>query len=222
MIIAVAVGLSLNNYLRRSAPGFWESWIGPVTDGEFAHLSWWTVSNVICLGVLPVGVARWAGWSLGDMGFGVGSLRRHARWYFTAAAVMVPVVIGVSRLPAFQTTYPFYAATEAPHYLQLLPVWWALYALQFVAVEGLFRGLLAVGVARRLRISPLVAAGLATIPYAMIHFGKPAPETFGAIVAGMTLSWLAMRSRSIWGGVALHITVALTMDIAVLHHLGIW
>ncbi len=221
VILAVAIGLSLNNYLKRSAPAFWDAVVSSTTDPDFARMSWWTVSNVFLLGVLPVVVARLSGWTFREMGFGLGSLRRHIGWYLGAAAVMVPTVIAISWFPAFQATYPFYRATDSSRYLALLPVWWLLYAIQFVAVEGLFRGVLAVGLVRRMRLEPLVAAGLATIPYAMIHFAKPAPETFGAIVAGVALSWLALRSRSIWGGVALHVTVALTMDIAVLHHLGI-
>jgi membrane protease YdiL (CAAX protease family) len=50
----------------------------------------------------------------------------------------------------------------------------------------------------------------------MIHYGKPMPETFGAILAGLLLGTLAMRTRSIWGGVLIHIGVATTMDVMAL------
>ncbi|MCA9320336.1 MAG: CPBP family intramembrane metalloprotease, partial [Planctomycetes bacterium] len=51
------------------------------------------------------------------------------------------------------------------------------------------------------------------IPYAMIHFTKPMPEAFGAIFAGVALGYLAMRTRSFYGGILLHYAVALTMDL---------
>ena len=54
------------------------------------------------------------------------------------------------------------------------------------------------------------------IPYCMIHFHKPLPEVFGAIVAGIVLGWLALETRSLWGGVLLHVAVALSMDVAAL------
>jgi membrane protease YdiL (CAAX protease family) len=54
------------------------------------------------------------------------------------------------------------------------------------------------------------------VPYCMIHFQKPMAETFGAIIAGLVLGTLAMRTRSIWGGVAIHAAVALTMDVLAL------
>jgi membrane protease YdiL (CAAX protease family) len=41
-------------------------------------------------------------------------------------------------------------------------------------------------------------------------------ETFGAIGAGLILGTLAMRTRSIWGGVLIHIGVAMTMDVLAL------
>ena len=51
------------------------------------------------------------------------------------------------------------------------------------------------------------------IPYVMIHFGKPFAETIGAIIAGIALGTLALRTRSIFGGVLIHVTVALSMDV---------
>jgi membrane protease YdiL (CAAX protease family) len=50
----------------------------------------------------------------------------------------------------------------------------------------------------------------------MIHYGKPLPETMGAIGAGLLLGTLAMRTRSIWGGVLIHVGVATTMDVLAL------
>ena len=54
------------------------------------------------------------------------------------------------------------------------------------------------------------------VPYCMIHYGKPMPETLGAIGAGLILGTLAMRTRSIWGGVLIHVGVAMTMDVLAL------
>lgn len=48
--------------------------------------------------------------------------------------------------------------------------------------------------------------------YKAREYHKPLPEAMGAIVAGVVLGWLALRTRSIWGGVLLHVAVALSMD----------
>jgi uncharacterized protein len=50
----------------------------------------------------------------------------------------------------------------------------------------------------------------------MIHFHKPFPEAIGSIIGGFVLCWLALKTRSIWGGVFLHVAVALTLDVLAL------
>ncbi len=52
-------------------------------------------------------------------------------------------------------------------------------------------------------------------------YGKPYPETMGAIAAGTTLGWLALKHRSVWLGVAVHFGVALSMDILAIRARGI-
>jgi membrane protease YdiL (CAAX protease family) len=56
------------------------------------------------------------------------------------------------------------------------------------------------------------------VPYCMIHYGKPYLEANGAIIAGIVLGSLAMRTRSIYAGFLVHITVALSMDLLALTH----
>ncbi len=59
------------------------------------------------------------------------------------------------------------------------------------------------------------------IPYVLIHYGKPLPETLGAAAAGLTLGYLALRHRSFWLGVAVHWAVALAMDLSAMARRGI-
>ena len=58
------------------------------------------------------------------------------------------------------------------------------------------------------------------IPYVMIHFGKPFPETLGAIVAGLVLGTMALRSRSIVPGILVHFSIAIGMDLLSLWQQG--
>ena len=92
-------------------------------------------------------------------------------------------------------------------------VWEALYAAQFLSLEIFFRGFILHGLRRALGANAIFVM---IVPYCMIHFGKPMPETLGAIGAGLILGTLAMRTRSIWGGVLIHIGVAMTMDVLAL------
>jgi membrane protease YdiL (CAAX protease family) len=57
-------------------------------------------------------------------------------------------------------------------------------------------------------------------PYMMIHFGKPGAEAVGAILAGAALGLVALRTRSIYAGMAIHIAVAWSMDLLALWRKG--
>jgi membrane protease YdiL (CAAX protease family) len=91
--------------------------------------------------------------------------------------------------------------------------WQWFYAIQFVALEFFFRGFLVHALRRQMGAYAILVM---TVPYCMIHFGKPIPETLGAIGAGLVLGFMSLKTRSIWMGAALHIAVAMTMDFAAL------
>jgi membrane protease YdiL (CAAX protease family) len=52
------------------------------------------------------------------------------------------------------------------------------------------------------------------IPYVMVHFNKPLPETFGALGAAMVLGALALRAGSCVPGIFVHWAVGMTMDVS--------
>ena len=54
------------------------------------------------------------------------------------------------------------------------------------------------------------------VPYNMIHYGKPFLEANAAIIAGIVLGTLALKTRSIWCGFLIHVSVAISMDLAAL------
>jgi hypothetical protein len=93
--------------------------------------------------------------------------------------------------------------------------WEAMYFAQFFALEIFFRGFW-LGVLRRSMGSGAIFA--MAVPYCMIHYGKPYLEANAAIVAGIALGSLSMRTKSIYQGFLVHITVAALMDWLALKH----
>ena len=110
-------------------------------------------------------------------------------------------------------TYPFYRLAARSAFD--LVAWELLYAAQFLALEFFFRGFMLAGLRRSVGVH---AIWIMVVPYTMIHFGKPLPETLGAIFAGLILGTLALRTKSIWSGVLIHVSVALNMDLLALGH----
>jgi len=192
-------------------PAPWVDWLRFSRWAELWEFVWWTGVRVTGFLLLPAIVIRSTGDRVRDQGLGVRGLRGHLPIYAGLYLAVLPLVIGVSFREDFASYYPFYGQA-ARSWFDLL-TWELLYALQFFALEFFFRGWWLTAPRRALgslAIFPMV------VPYAMIHLGKPLPEALASIVAGVILGTLAMRTRSIWGGVFLHVAVAWTMDAAAL------
>lgn len=178
--------------------------------------AWWAGARVLLYLVLPMLCVRLV-WRrpLRDFGLGLGRSREVRGVTLAAAAIGVVLVLVVSFAPSFQAKYPLYHG--AADGLRWLLLWWVLYAMQFVALEFFFRGFWIHA------LEPAMGAHAVTamiVPYAMIHFGKPLPETLGALLAGVALGLLALRARSIWPGVIVHVCVGVSMDLAALLQRG--
>ncbi len=188
--------------------------LGDGYDPYFGLLpyQYWGVSSLVIRVLVPLGVIVWVlRESPRDWGFRISGQWRHIRPYVYFLIAMVPVLLWVSTLQSFQNKYPFYdgAVLGGWHFwgFQLF------YGLQFLGVEGFFRGFMLFGLEKRFGY---YAIAIMTIPYVMIHFGKPAPETFAAIVAGVLLGYMALRSRSFLWGVIVHWSVGIMMDTFVI------
>lgn len=180
---------------------------------------WWGGACVIFYGIIPLLTAllltRGKLSEVGYLGLSFRGTLRHSWIYALLFALVAPFVIGVSFHEDFRRTYPFCLHTHQS--LQALLVFELGYLMQFLMLEFFFRGFMLFMLAKHIGRHAIFVM---VVPYFMIHFGKPFPETLGAIVAGIVLGELALRLRSIWGGVAIHCAVALLMDSLSLWHAG--
>jgi len=152
-----------------------------------------------------------------DFGLRVKGFWSHAWIYGLALAVVVPATWIVSKSPDFALYYPFYKNSQRSWFDFL--AWEAMYFAQFFALEMFFRGWW-VGALRKSFGSGAIFA--MAVPYCMIHFGKPYLEACGAVVAGIFLGSLSQRTKSIYQGFLVHITIAVLMDwLALSNHGGL-
>ena len=131
---------------------------------------------------------------------------------------MIPLVLYFSCTPSFQARYPFLKIPAGGHLYPDLWKWELLYCLQFFALEFFFRGFILFGLRPRFGFYSVF---IMTIPYCMIHFGKPLPETLAAIIAGIVLGCLSLKNKSVLMGFLIHISVGLSMDLASLWQKGL-
>jgi hypothetical protein len=136
--------------------------------------------------------------------------------YFIMLLIMVPLIVGASFTAPFLRQYPMYKTSGAHEYLGVSETVTAViyeiaYGLDFVTVEYLFRGFLVIGLMSLLGRGAVLTMA---VTYCFLHFGKPLGESISSIYGGFILGVIAYETKSVWGGVILHMGVAWLMDFA--------
>lgn len=167
-------------------------------------------------------VFLWSVWKMGllpgnSLGAAVGLSRKdfNALPYFGLLLCTIPLIILASTQHDFLLVYPKvknlafingYAKPEWP--------WKVLYeisyGLDFLGIELFFRGMLVVVLINYVgqdAILPMAAF------YCTIHFGKPLGECISSFFGGLILGVLAARTRTILGGLIVHLGLAWLMEL---------
>lgn len=220
LLVVASVSLTLLEYygMRQS---FWDRYqedmlaLPRETSQLYELLYWvsWATGVYLILPILVITLLFRE--RLSDYGLTLRGFTRHLPLYAVMFVIVGVLVLIVAQDPVFQDQYPFYRfADRAPLYFW---IWELAYFLQFFSLEFFFRGFLVHGLKARFGVYSIMVM---TVPYCLIHFGKPLPETLGAIIAGMVLGFLSLRTGSIFLGFLIHISIALSMDLASLYHQG--
>jgi membrane protease YdiL (CAAX protease family) len=187
---------------------------------QLNSLAYWAVVIAVCYLIVPVLIIRFIfKEKVSDYGIRKGLLGKDYKLYLGMLCVMIPMVYFFSRTDGFQLRYPFYRMAKGEGLYPNFLIWQVLYLFQFFCLEFFFRGFLVHGLKKRFGYYSVF---IMTIPYCMIHFGKPMPETFAAIIAGIILGTLSLKSGTIWMGVLIHYSVAISMDLSALWQKGFW
>ncbi len=134
--------------------------------------------------------------------------------YLGLLGLMVPLVCLAAPTEGFQATYPIFdRSLDWPQHRGWIALFELAYAWDFLATELLFRGFFVVALGRL--AGPAVVLPVVTL-YGALHFGKPVAEAASSLLGGYVLSALALRTGNIWGGVVVHMGIALLMEAAAL------
>jgi membrane protease YdiL (CAAX protease family) len=176
--------------------------------------AWWVMWILISFVAVPViAMLCMRTKGLRDCNLSFSGFAKHFWIYVGLFVAVFPVIWIVSQTRDFYTFYPMYPA--AGRSWKDFLMWEGMYAGQFIALEFFFRGFLVGGLSRHMGV---LSVPVSVMPYMMLHFTKPAPEAAASVVAGFVLGWLALKYKSIWGGVCVHCAVAVSMDLLALSH----
>ena len=122
--------------------------------------------------------------------------------------VMFPAIWFFSATPDFSAKYP--------HLLSTRNNWSKLFIYELgmlaymISWEFIWRGFMLFGLKEKFGYYSVL---IQMIPFVILHNGKPAPETFGAIAGGIALGILAFRTNSIYYCVITHMGIMFSIDL---------
>lgn len=203
-----AIKVSMDDITRLLTAGLADPW----DRYGYYVLNWPLKCGVVLLLIFLV-------WRLGKFEGPVAGLQLRGfdvRPYWWLLLMMVPLIAFAGTQADFQVTYPkmqrIYFIDD--HTVVSWP-WKLLYELSygvdFLTIETFFRGFLILAFAR-------YAGAAAILPmaafYCCIHFGKPLFECITSYFGGLILGAVVLNTRSIWGGLIVHLGIAWLMELA--------
>jgi len=155
---------------------------------------------------------------LTDGHFGLFGLKRSGKYlrvYALIFVLLLPLFLYVSFTPQFLNFYPKMDIASYDGALgwarwQLIGLFELFYANDFIGVEGMFRGALVIGMSRWLGCRAVLPM---TLVYMCIHLGKPDLELCSSVIGGYILGILAWRTHHLWGGIIIHLGIAMFFEV---------
>ncbi len=138
--------------------------------------------------------------------------------YIIMILLMVPLLYLASLQPDFLKMYPRYkqsggnlVSSHFGYSKSLIIIFYELsYAFSFFIVELIFRGYMIFALIKFLGKDVVLPMAVA---YCILHFGKPLGETISSFFGGYLLGVVAYKTNNIYGGIVVHIGIALLMEL---------
>lgn len=179
---------------------------------------WQIVLNwpVKCALVILLIILLWRWGKYEGIAPGIQAQRFSAKPYFILLLCMVPLIILAATRPDFQHTYPKIQHINFIDQQVRHPFWWKLlfeisYGIDFITIEIFFRGFLILAFVRYVGINAVLPMAAF---YCSIHFGKPLFECITSYFGGILLGAIVLNTRTIWGGLIIHLGIAWLMEMA--------
>ncbi len=204
------------------APAMFAFKISPITSMEFSvdknwnsyfnHLLYWPI-RLMATGCILFIVWKWFD---NDQPF-YGTTIKKMDWkpYFLMLLIMIPLIAAASTQPDFQETYPKWRTAinndmNSNHFIWQALLFEFSYGTDFISIELFFRGFLVLAFVKWVGKDAILPMACF---YCAIHFGKPLGECISAYFGGLILGIVVFHTRSIWGGLIVHLGIAWMMEL---------
>ncbi|MDR3610732.1 MAG: CPBP family intramembrane metalloprotease [Ignavibacteriaceae bacterium] len=170
---------------------------------------YWFISDFVTLFVLPLFIIKFfLKEKLTSYGLTVGDYKTGLKYSIIFLAVMIPIIWFVSANREFAETYP--QINDVKFSWSIFLVFEMGVLIYLTAWEFIWRGFMLFGLEEKFGYYTVL---IQMIPFLILHNGKPAAETFGAIIAGLALGILALKTRSVLYCIIAHAGVMFSIEL---------
>jgi membrane protease YdiL (CAAX protease family) len=169
---------------------------------------YWFIGDFFTFFILPVLIIKFLlKEKIRNYGLRIGDYNAGIKISILFLMIMLPLIWFFSATPEFSAAYPQLKASVDSW--DLFFIFEAGLFIYLIAWEFIWRGFMLFGLEEKFGY---YAIFIQMIPFLILHNGKPVPEAFGAIIAGLALGVLAYRTRSIFYCVITHACIMFSID----------
>jgi membrane protease YdiL (CAAX protease family) len=169
---------------------------------------YWFFSELVTSVLLPILIIKlFLKEKISDFGFKLGDYKTGLKISAIFLLIMLPLLWFASSQPDFAAKYPHLPAARE-RWLIFLIYEFGMLAYMF-SWEFIWRGYMLFGLEKKFGYYAVL---IQMIPFVILHNGKPELETFSAILGGIALGILALRTRSFLYCVIVHFGIMLGID----------
>ncbi len=209
-VLLLLIAPAIFSWKMAASPSFFLS----ANEGVNAYWNavlYWPVKLVVVMGCLLV---VWKLFSPEQPFYGFSTKGFSIKPYLLMLAFMVPLIAAASFQPDFLNMYPKMATLQQVPNEAFKGFYQFLYELSygsdFLGIELFFRGFLVLAF---LKYAGKEAILPMAVFYCTIHFGKPLAECISSFFGGLVLGVVTYHTRSIWGGLIVHLGIAWLMEL---------
>jgi len=177
-------------------------------NSELYEFLYWFTSDFVVLFVIPVLIVKLVfKEKISQYGLKPGDYKTGLKLASLFIVIMLAVIWFASSSESFTGAYPVF--NQARDSWRLFLIYECGLFIYMIAWEFIWRGFMLWGLYPKFGIYAVL---IQMIPFVILHNGKPALETFGAIAGGILLGILAIRTESIYYCIITHFGVMFCID----------
>lgn len=214
IFISVAVLQTISWYFTSRdffRENFYYNYFSTNQSADLYEFLYWFISDSITLFIIPLFIIKFLlKEKIISYGLKFGDYKTGLKFFTIFSVCILAVTFFLSQIPEFAKNYPF--LKSAKYDWKTFIIFETAALVYMFAWEFIWRGFMLFGLEEKFGMNAIL---IQMLPFVILHNGKPFVETLSAIIGAILLGYIAIRTRSIFYGVAIHFILFFSMDLFV-------